>query len=79
MKENKCDSPLFFDKYSHMPRSVKGLEGAGEWNALKSIFPDFKGRHVLDLGCGFGWQCIYAAEQSAVTVTGIDITGVVDV
>ena len=74
MKENKYDNPKFFDKYSQMPRSLKGLEGAGEWNTLKSMLPGFKGRRVLDLGCGFGWHCAYAAGQGAAAVTGIDIS-----
>ena len=30
MKENKYDDAKFFDKYSQMDRSRKGLEGAGE-------------------------------------------------
>ena len=74
MKENKYDNPLFFYKYSQMQRSVIGLEGAGEWNFFKLMLPDFKDRRVLDLGCGFGWHCAYAAEQGAVSVTGIDIS-----
>ena len=71
---SKYDNPQFFDKYNKMERSVKGLPGAGEWNTLKSMLPDFKGKRVLDLGCGFGWHCAYAAEQGATTVTGIDIS-----
>jgi SAM-dependent methyltransferase len=74
MKENKYDNPQFFDKYGKMQRSVKGLLGAGEWHTLKSMFPDFKGKRVLDLGCGFGWHCAYAAEQGASSVLGIDIS-----
>jgi len=74
MKENKYDDVLFFEKYSQMQRSVKGLSGAGEWLALKSMLPDFEGKRVLDLGCGFGWHCIYAAEQGASAITGIDIS-----
>lgn len=74
MKENKYDNPLFFDKYSQMQRSVEGLAGAGEWRVLKTMLPDFKGKRVLDLGCGFGWHCAYAAEQGAAAVTGIDIS-----
>lgn len=38
------------------------------------MLPDFKGKRVLDLGCGFGWHCIYATEQGAASVTGIDIS-----
>ena len=29
MKENRYDDPLFFQKYSEMPRSQLGLQGAG--------------------------------------------------
>jgi SAM-dependent methyltransferase len=74
MKENKYDDPQFFEQYSQMQRSVKGLEGAGEWHVLQKILPDFKGKRVLDLGCGFGWHCRYAIEQGAAAVTGIDIS-----
>lgn len=30
MKENRYDDPLFFQKYSEMPLSQLGLQGAGE-------------------------------------------------
>lgn len=74
MKENKYDDPQFFEQYSQMQRSVKGLEGAGEWHVLQKMLPDFIGKRVLDLGCGFGWHCRYAIEQGAAAVTGIDIS-----
>ena len=28
----------------------------------------------MDLGCGFGWHCIYAVDQGAASVIGIDIS-----
>lgn len=31
-------------------------------------------KRVLDIGCGFGWHCIYAAEHGARQVLGIDIS-----
>ena len=74
MPENKYDDPVFFEKYSQMSRSKEGLHGAGEWETLKKLLPDFNGKRVLDLGCGYGWHCIYAIEQGAVSVTGIDIS-----
>ncbi|PST84312.1 SAM-dependent methyltransferase [Pedobacter yulinensis] len=73
MKENKYDDPAFFDAYGKMERSVRGLEAAGEWPALRSLFPHFEGKKVLDLGCGYGWHCRYAAERGA-TVLGTDIS-----
>lgn len=74
MKENKYDDEHFFEEYSRFPRSVKGLSAAGEWHELKKMLPDFKGKRVLDIGCGFGWHCIYAAENGAKTVLGTDIS-----
>ena len=61
-------------KYSQMDRSRQGLCGAGEWQTLKSMLPDFKGKTVLDIGCGYGWHFVYAAEQVADAVIGIDIS-----
>lgn len=73
-KENKYDDEAFFNSYSGMPRSVEGLQAAGEWHELKKLLPDFAGKRVLDLGCGFGWHCRYAVEQGAASVVGIDIS-----
>lgn len=74
MKENKYDDPVFFEKYRRFPRSAEGLAAAGEWHALQKLLPDFSGKRVLDLGCGFGWHCIYAAQQGAAYVLGTDIS-----
>lgn len=74
MKENKYDDEHFFEQYSHMSRSVDGLKGAGEWHVLRTMLPDFKGKRVLDLGCGFGWHCQYAIENGAVSALGIDLS-----
>ena len=65
MKENSYDNPIFFQKYSQMLRSTQGLEGAGEWRELQKLLPDFAGKRVLDLGCGYGWHCGYAAGHGA--------------
>ena len=74
MKNNPYNDKTFFEKYSKMNRSIKGLEGAGEWKTLKKMLPSFKGKRVLDLGCGFGWHCQYAIEHGAAAVTGVDIS-----
>lgn len=74
MKQNKYNEKVFFEKYSKMERSIKGLKGAGEWHILKKMFPDFKGKTVLDIGCGFGWHCRYASEEGAKYILGIDIS-----
>lgn len=74
MKENKYDNDTFFKKYSEMSRSKEGLKGAGEWSELEKVLPDFKGKRVLDLGCGYGWHCLYAAVNGADYVLGTDIS-----
>ena len=61
MKQNKYDDPKFFEKYRQMARSQKGLAGAGAWHELEKLLPEFAGKRVLDLGCGYGWHCAYAA------------------
>lgn len=45
-----------------------------EWPYLQALLPDFSGRRVLDLGCGFGGLCRYAAEQGARHVVGVDLS-----
>ena len=74
MKENKYDDPVFFAKYARMDRSRFGLKAAGEWRTLEPMLPDFTGRDVLDLGCGYGWHCAYAAEHGARSVLGLDLS-----
>lgn len=74
MRQNKYDDDIFFDKYSNMDRSKNGLESAGEWHEFKKMMPDFHGKRVLDLGCGFGWHCRYAIENGAKSVIGVDIS-----
>ena len=74
MKENRYDDQEFFDRYAEMARSRKGLSGAGEWPVLKEMLPDLQGCRMLDLGCGYGWHCLYAAEHGAKAVHGIDLS-----
>lgn len=74
MTQNKYDEPEFFAAYSAMPRSLGGLEEAGEWPALKALIPPLSGMRVLDLGCGFGWHCRYARAAGAASVLGTDLS-----
>ena len=74
MKENPYDNEEFFEAYKNFPRSVEGLQAAGEWHEFRKMLPDLKNKRVLDIGCGFGWHCIYAAECGAAYVLGTDIS-----
>ena len=73
-KENPYDNPAFFIKYAQMDRSRQGLSAAGEWHVLEPLLPPFAGQRVLDLGCGYGWHCRYAADHGAAQVVGTDIS-----
>lgn len=74
MKQNKYDDPGFFEQYSLMPRSIGGLNAAGEWHELRAMLPELRDKRVLDLGCGYGWHCRYAREQHARSVLGVDLS-----
>lgn len=74
MKQNKYDDNAFYNKYSQMDRSTRGLAGAGEWHALQKMLPPLAGKRVLDLGCGFGWHCAWAMAQGAQSATGVDLS-----
>ncbi|MCG7343528.1 class I SAM-dependent methyltransferase [Sporosarcina sp. ACRSL] len=74
MKQNKYDDLNFFSAYEKMPRSINGLDSAGEWHILREMIPNLQHKDVLDLGCGFGWHCRYAREQQASSVIGVDLS-----
>lgn len=74
MSQNIYDDPNFFAGYATLPRSVNGLMGAPEWNKIQSLLPSLDGKHVIDLGCGYGWFCRWARSQQAESVIGYDIS-----
>jgi SAM-dependent methyltransferase len=74
MAQNIYDDESFFAAYSALPRSVTGLDAAPEWPSLHAMLPPMSGRRVLDLGCGFGWFCRWAASEGAAMVLGVDLS-----
>jgi len=74
MAQNVYDDEQFFAAYGRLPRSVDGLDAAPEWAALRSMLPPMAGRRVVDLGCGYGWFCRWAADAGAASVLGIDVS-----
>ena len=68
------DNEAFFAAYGEMLRSREGLSAAGEWSRFRGLFPGLEGKRVLDLGCGYGWHCAYAARMGAAFVLGLDIS-----
>jgi SAM-dependent methyltransferase len=74
MTQNIYDDETFFAGYSRLPRSIHGLDGAPEWPVLRAMLPELAGRRVLDLGCGFGWFCRFAAGEGAAQILGVDVS-----
>ena len=74
MAQNIYDTPEFFDGYVRMDRSVRGLDGAPEWPALRALLLELRGKRLLDLGCGFGWFARWAMSQGAANVLGVDLS-----
>ncbi|HEY9218218.1 MAG TPA: class I SAM-dependent methyltransferase [Phenylobacterium sp.] len=74
MAQNIYDEPGFFAAYSQLARSREGLAGAPEWDSMRALLPPMAGRSVVDLGCGFGWFCRWAAEAGARDVLGLDVS-----
>lgn len=76
MTQNIYDRQEFFEGYKSLTRSQHGLSplGAPEWPVLCSYIPSLKDKSLLDLGCGMGWYCRWAEEQSATLVQGIDVS-----
>lgn len=75
MAQNIYDDSTFFDGYSRLPRSQRGLDGAPEWPAIRALLPDITGKRVVDLGCGFGWFARWArSEGGAASVLGLDLS-----
>ncbi|MBO0710841.1 MAG: methyltransferase domain-containing protein [Acetobacteraceae bacterium] len=74
MAQNVYDRADFFAGYGRLARSVRGLEGAAEWPAMRALLPALSGRRIVDLGCGFGWFSRWAGAQGASCVLGIDVS-----
>lgn len=72
--KNIYDDESFFENYRQMTRSQQGLAGAGEWPTFQALLPELSEKHILDLGCGYGWHCQYAAELGVTEVIGVDLS-----
>lgn len=74
MKQNIYDNDKFFEGYIELRSEPDNWNDNFEIPALRSLLPDLKGKSVLDVGCGFGGNCMYFVEQGAESVIGIDIS-----
>ena len=74
MAQNIYDEDEFFATYAQLPRSIDGPDAAAEWPLLRAMLPPLDGARVVDLGCGYGWFCRFAAQGGAAAVLGLDVS-----
>lgn len=74
MAQNVYDDEDFFVAYAALERSRFGLGAMPEWPAMRAMLPLLGGARVVDLGCGYGWFCQWAAAAGARSVLGVDVS-----
>lgn len=72
--QNIYDNEAFFTSYKKLRETDNNYNILLEQPAMKKLLPDLKGKKVLDLGCGYGINCIDFVKAGASEVTGIDIS-----
>ena len=74
MQQNIYDNDEFFDNYKNTRLSDDSFNELLEQPAMRKLIPDLQGKSVLDLGCGFGFNCKEFALAGAKSVVGIDLS-----
>ena len=73
-KQNIYDNEIFFDRYKQLRESDANYNIQLEQPAMNKLLPDLYGKNVLDLGCGYGQNCMDFIRNGATSVVGIDIS-----
>lgn len=74
MQQNIYDNNEFFENYKNTRLSDNSFNELLEQPAMRKLIPDVQGKSVLDLGCGFGFNCKEFALAGAKRVFGIDLS-----
>lgn len=72
--QNIYDNQEFFDGYKKLRENPNSANMIVEKPELFRLCPDFKGKAVLDLGCGYGENCRKFSKMGAAKVVGVDIS-----
>lgn len=73
-KQNIYDNEIFFEGYKSIRQKKENANILFEKPALFSLLPDLKGKQILDLGCGYGENCMEFVKMGASKVVGVDIS-----
>lgn len=79
LKENQAmqnifDNEIFFEGYKTLRERDDNFNDLLEQPAMTKLLPDLSGKSVLDLGCGYGHNCLDFVNKGAAKVVGIDIS-----
>lgn len=72
--QNIFDNQTFFDGYKALRDGDCNANDLIEQPAMRKLLPDLSGKSVLDLGCGYGHNCIDFVNLGAKSVIGVDIS-----
>lgn len=73
-QQNIFDNEIFFNGYKALRDSEINYNDLLEQPAMAKLLPDLNGKTVLDLGCGYGHNCVDFVRRGAERVEGIDIS-----
>lgn len=73
MSQNIFDNDVFFAGYRKL-RQGKNYNDLLEQPSMQKLLPDVRGKTVLDIGCGYGHNCLAFAQSGATRVLGLDIS-----
>ena len=73
-KQNIFDNETFFSGYKALRDSNCNANDLIEQPAMRKLLPELNGKIVLDLGCGYGHNCVDFVNRGANKVVGIDIS-----
>ena len=72
--QNIYDNDAFFEGYKALRDGDCNFNDLLEQPAMADLLPDLEGKAVLDLGCGYGHNCIDFIKRGASYVLGLDIS-----
>lgn len=81
-QEDKTSADYYFDSYAHFGIHEEMLKDRvrtkGYMNAIVNNRQLFEGKTVLDVGCGTGILCLFAAKAGATMVYGVECSAIAD-
>ncbi|MGN0542834.1 MAG: class I SAM-dependent methyltransferase [Acutalibacteraceae bacterium] len=72
--QNIFDNEIFFNGYKALRDNEINYNDLLEQPAMAKLLPELNGKSILDLGCGYGHNCVDFVNRGARRVVGIDIS-----